>query len=116
MKAAIYANGPIGCGMDVTNEFYTQYTGGVYSQFVLFPQINHEVSVVGWGTTPENEEYWIVRNSWGTYWGEWGFFRIKMYSDNLGIETDCDWGIPIVLPIEEPTIEDIFNTVETITI
>ena len=35
-------------------------------------------------------------NSWGTYWGESGFFRIKMGSDNLGIETDCDWGVPIV--------------------
>jgi len=110
MKAAIYANGPIGCGMDVTSEFEA-YSGGVYSQFVLFPQINHEVSVVGWGSEG-SEDYWIVRNSWGTYWGEWGFFRIKMFSDNLGIETDCDYGIPIVDQDEEPTIESFFTIQE----
>ncbi len=33
-----------------------------------------------------------VRNSWGTYWGEGGYFRILMGSDNLAIETNCDWG------------------------
>jgi len=94
MKAAIYKDGPIGCGMDVTAEF-EKYTGGIYSQHVSDIEINHEVSVLGWGSE-NGEDYWIVRNSWGTYWGEWGFFRIKMFSDNLGIESDCDWGIPIV--------------------
>lgn len=29
------------------------------------------------------------------YWGENGWFRIKMHHNNLGIEQDCDWGVPI---------------------
>ena len=29
------------------------------------------------------------------YWGEKGWFRIKMHHHNLGIEQDCDWGVPI---------------------
>ena len=32
----------------------------------------------------------------GTYWGEDGWFRIKMGGDNLGIEKEGDWGVPIV--------------------
>lgn len=95
MKKAIYANGPIGCGIDATAEFL-QYTGGIYSQNLESISIDHEIAVVGWGVAENGTEYWIGRNSWGSYWGEMGFFRILMGSDNLGIETVCDWGIPVL--------------------
>ena len=52
------------------------------------------MSLVGYGVDAKTgEEYWIGRNSWGTYWGEQGFFKIKMYEDNLGVERDCMAGI-----------------------
>ena len=98
MKAEIFARGPIGCGIQVTTAFEA-YTGGIYSEKLSTISLNHEVSVVGWGVQ-NGVEYWIGRNSWGTYWGEGGFFRIKMNSNNLGIETDCDWGVPTVNPGE----------------
>lgn len=53
--------------------------------------INHEISIIGWG-----EDHWVVRNSWGTYWGEEGFFRIKMGSNSIGEDGSCTAGIPIV--------------------
>ena len=92
MKEQIYQYGPIGCGVDATDKFVA-YTGGIFSEFVLLPSIDHEISVLGWGSE-DGVDYWIGRNSWGTYWGEEGFFRIKMGDENLAIETDCDWGIP----------------------
>ena len=55
-----------GCGVDVTDAF-EEYTGGIYREKVRHPIINHEISVVGWGEE-DGQEYWIGRNSWGTYW------------------------------------------------
>ena len=64
MKAEIYMNGPISCGMDLTAELISNYTGGIYSQKVDNPEMNHEVSVVGFGIDKEtNTEFWVVRNS-----------------------------------------------------
>jgi len=97
MKQEIAQHGPISCGIDSTSEFHA-YTGGIYSQHLNTIEINHEIAVVGYGKLYTGEEYWIGRNSWGTYWGEAGFFRMQMYTDNLGIETDCTAGMPTYNP------------------
>lgn len=71
-----------------------EYTGGVYSETGWFFFPNHIISLTGYGVTEDGQEYWIGRNSWGTYWGEDGFFRIAMHKGNLLIEDDCAWAVP----------------------
>lgn len=94
MKAELAAHGPISCGIEVTDAFEA-YKGGIYSEYKLFTMMNHEISVVGYGKDAETgQEYWIGRNSWGTYWGENGFFRMATGHYGLGIENDCTAGIP----------------------
>jgi cathepsin X len=94
MKAELALNGPIECGIDATPEF-DKYVGNyIYSQHLRLVLENHAISVVGYGKNDDGEEYWIGRNSWGTYWGDYGFFYMKMGSDNLGIERDCVAAMP----------------------
>ena len=96
MKAELHANGPISCGIHATDNFENNYDGGIYSEELPFySQINHEISVTGYGKDPTTgEEYWIGRNSWGTYWGDYGFFYMSMYDNNLLITKDCVAGVP----------------------
>lgn len=105
MKAELTKYGPISCGIMATDPF-EHYTGGIYSEVQSWPMINHEIAVVGWGFDEASQtEYWIGRNSWGTYWGEMGFFRMEMHKNNLAIETDCSAGIPTFV---KPSREALF--------
>jgi len=97
MQAEILARGPISCGIDATAQL-ENYTGGIYSEYNPEPMINHIISVVGWGAENNGSQFWIVRNSWGSPWGEDGFFRIVLGEPdyNLGIESECGFGVPIL--------------------
>jgi len=95
MKAEIYARGPISCGVDATDGLEAFMGGQIYKEYQESPEINHVVSVVGWGLE-NGTEFWVVRNSWGSPWGEDGFFRLLVDSPhyNLGIQTDCAFAVP----------------------
>ena len=59
--------------------------------------IDHAINIVGWGLDQwMGIEYWIVANSWGTAWGETGFFRLEMQENGPGaclIQTLAIWPI-----------------------
>ena len=41
-----------------------------------------------------DSQYWIVRNSWGVYWGLMGYFHIRIGDNLLGIEKSVSWATP----------------------
>jgi cathepsin X len=91
MKQEIYQRGPIVCNIATTQEF-EGYTGGIFEDKTNAKEVTHSISIVGFGV--ENQiKYWLARNSWGTYWGEDGYFRIIRGSNNLQIESDCSFGV-----------------------
>lgn len=93
IKAAL-VDGPVVCDFQVTDEFvdYKKKPNelNIWTKQLDFIAINHAVSVVGWGKR-DQDEYWIVRNSWGREWGYDGFFYIKAGDNLLGIESECSW-------------------------
>lgn len=92
MMAEIFARGPIAC--EISARPLKSYTRGIVS-VRGFHIPDHVVSIVGWGYSEEEDKhYWIVRNSWGQYWGEMGFFRIERGRNVLSIEQNCAWATP----------------------
>jgi cathepsin X len=94
MLQEIYQRGPIACGCAVPDSLEL-YTGGVYCDDSGDQEIVHDVSVVGYGVDEETQQkYWLVRNSWGTHWGEAGFFRVCRGVNNIAIESECAYTVP----------------------
>ena len=83
MQKEMQNRGPIICGIDA--ETLLTYTGGVISG--SGNSIDHVVEVVGWG-----DNYWIVRNTWGQYWGMNGYVHVQFGA--LLIEDQCSWAVP----------------------
>jgi C1A family cysteine protease len=86
IKQMLYKLGPLAVAINAGPLQY--YTGGVLdiSSSRCNPRnLNHAVTLVGYGTTTNGIPYWIVRNSWGPYWGEAGYFRVKQGSGVCGI-------------------------------
>jgi cathepsin X len=85
MQKEIYQNGPIACGIDAAP--ILNYTSGIATERGM--GVDHVISVVGWGNDDNIGQYWIIRNSWGEYWGEMGYIRSKFGA--LKVEEQCAW-------------------------
>ena len=93
MKEAIFSGGPVEVGFVVYEDFYN-YKEGIYYHVTGEPLSGHAVKAIGWGRE-QGIDYWIIANSWGSQWGEKGYFRIKM-GDSY-IESNIVYGDPVVV-------------------
>ena len=81
IKNAIYTYGPVTGGVCVGNAF-EDYSGGVFATNEdCGGSTNHQIILVGWDDATQS---WILRNSWGTSWGENGYMRIKYGTSRVG--------------------------------
>ena len=96
IKKEIYRNGPVVSAMIVYSDFLG-YAGGIYKPHATATRFSgaQAVEIMGWGKDADtNEEFWIIKNSWGEDWGEEGYARIAQNLADLGLEDLVITGVP----------------------
>ncbi|KAB7503959.1 Cathepsin L [Armadillidium nasatum] len=82
LRKAVATVGPISVLIYAPPAFLS-YQGGVFDgSSCHYHMINHAVVVVGYGTTEDGEDYWIVKNSWGSDWGMFGYILMARNKNN----------------------------------
>lgn len=106
IKAEIYARGPVATTINANP--LRDYEGGILDDASAGIQTNHIVSITGFGKDEKTgQEYWIIRNSWGEYWGNMGFAKIASGKNMLGMEDHVAWVTPGQFTVENvPCSED----------
>ena len=83
IKEALCKYGPISASVFVT-ALFQNYTNGVFSETAsnyANPSSNHAILIVGWD---DDKGAWLIKNSWGTDWGENGYMWISYNTNNIG--------------------------------
>lgn len=91
------ANQPVAVAVCVDAPFQF-YKGGIVDR-ACCTALNHGVLVTGYGVD-DGKRYWTVKNSWGSWWGEDGFFRLKK---DVGGEGTCGVAMMASYPVKDDT-------------
>ncbi|XP_010789462.1 cathepsin L1 [Notothenia coriiceps] len=73
---AVATIGPITVAIDADHSSFLFYSSGIYDEPACNPNnLSHAVLLVGYGSEGD-QDYWIIKNSWGSSWGEGGYMRL----------------------------------------
>lgn len=96
LRVAIAKHGPISVSIDAGHKSLSFYSYGVYYE----PQckntpggLDHCVLAVGYGNL-NGKEYWLVKNSWSTHWGNDGYVLMSAKDNDCGVATAATYVEP----------------------
>jgi len=101
LMKAVGTVGPISVAIDASKPTFHFYKKGIYhDKECSSERLDHGVLAVGYGTkTPpgddgKHRDFWLVKNSWGTTWGDKGYIKMARNKNNMcGIATQASYPV-----------------------
>jgi len=93
LQLALFNKGAVAVNIDASHKSLSFYESGVYFEEACKngpEDLDHAVLAVGWGTLG-GQQYWIVKNSWSTHWGNVGYVLMSRKDNNCGVSTDATY-------------------------
>lgn len=88
------ARQPVAAFINTKAREFQFYAGGIFTAN-CDTSLDHVVLIVGYGTAPNGQKYWLIKNSWSSNWGEGGYMRLERNSGipegRCGIASDCSF-------------------------
>merc|ERR1712002_1350984 len=89
---ALANEGPVAVAIDASPLHFQFYKSGIIddpSCGTDYPDINHAVLAIGYDTNSQGQQYYTIKNSWGSWWGTGGYFQLARNKGNMcGVATD----------------------------
>ena len=83
LKRVVATHGPVTIAIDASDWGFSHYSNGIYASDKCRKDLsNHAALIVGYGRE-DNQDYWIVKNSWGEEWGLNGYIKMARNRDNM---------------------------------
>ena len=78
IPSLLHAYGPVSVGIDSST--MDNYRGGIFKSSMCSKNIDHAVAIVGY-----TKDAWIIKNSWGTSWGDRGYLHLERGKNACGV-------------------------------
>jgi len=106
LKTLVYKYGAVIAAVKAEGPF-SEYNSGVFAGCAAGDSIDHAITVVGYGTE-DSVDYWLIKNSWGSTWGDGGYIKLKRGVGMCGIGTLA--AVPICTAVAGATDAPIVTT------
>ena len=94
---------PVSVAIEADQRSFQLYKEGVYNDPECGENLDHGVAAVGYGTSEDGIDYFIVRNSWGETWGDNGYVKLARQSASA---TNVNGTCGILSWASRPTLRD----------